>query len=219
MRRGFLIAPRPAPLHPSVVAFNRGEIALGARRFSVARRYFRLALRLDPAYNTQASTWTEPTTRAGDYLTTVDCHAARHIQAVVRGLLSRRRDIYRRLSIHVGPGDRFVRSPLNLSRYIGWLASEHRAGGARRRRARQVYQALHITNHDPTSDPGLPVGSAFGPIPAVWCTRRPCPRCTGEGGFDAYGPIRSRSRGGYHFRHLGPWTSADVLVPPYQRYQ
>ena len=74
MRRGFL-GPRPAPLPPSTVAFNRGEAALRAGQLYRARRFLRLALQIDPRYDI-----------AGDYLVEVEFCAAQRIQAIARGI-------------------------------------------------------------------------------------------------------------------------------------
>ena len=144
--------------------------------------------------------------------------AASKIQAVVRGCASRRRDLYRLLPVVVTPGDRFVRSAANFSHYMSWLAAEYEAGGARRDAAQAVHSVLAVTHH---SGAGVPMAGVcvFGPLPAVWCHRRPCNRCNGAGGYDREGPFNTGARGGYHFRHIGPWTVEGVRVSPDVQYQ
>ena len=144
--------------------------------------------------------------------------AASKIQAVARGCASRRRDLYRLLPVVVTPGDRFVRSAANFSHYMSWLAAEYEAGGARRDAAEAVHSVLAVTHH---SGAGVPMAlvTAFGPLPAVWCHRRPCECCVGAGGYDRGGPFWIGARGGYHFRHIGPWTLEGVRAIPDIQYQ
>ena len=52
-----------------------------------------------------------------DYLSEVDYRAARRVQEIAEGTASRRRDIYRHLPVHIGLGDHFTRSSLNLLLY------------------------------------------------------------------------------------------------------
>ena len=136
----------------------------------------------------------------GDHART---HAACIIQAHFRGELSRRRDLYRALLTPVSPGHKFIRSPLNLARYLDWLGQEHRSGDNNRvSAARACWFCLPLTEH--VSDPDecfTSPGSVFGPLPTVECTQRPCRRCDG--------PF---ARGGYHFRHLGPWSVGNPPV-------
>ena len=45
----------------------------------------------------------------------------------------------------------------------------------------------------------------FGRAPWGWCAAPDCARCLGgEGAYYIRGPFRTR--GGFHFRHIGPWT-------------
>ena len=144
--------------------------------------------------------------------------AASKIQAVARGCASRRRDLYRLLPVVVTPGDRFVRSAANFVHYMSWLAAEYEEDGARLDAAQAVHGVLAVTHHSGAKVPMAPV-TAFGPLPAVWCHRRPCKRCDGAGGYDRGGPFRTGARGGYHFRHIGPWTVEGVRAIPDIQYQ
>ena len=46
--------------------------------------------------------------------------AAQRIQALVRGTASRRRGRYQHLPVEIRPGHRFVKSTLNLQKYLHW---------------------------------------------------------------------------------------------------
>jgi len=137
--------------------------------------------------------------------------AASKIQALAHGCASRRRDAYRLLAVAVTTGDRFVCSAANFVHYVSWLAAEFEAGGARQDAAQAVHGALAVTHHSEAEVPLAPM-TAFGPRPAVWCHRRPCTRCDGAGAYDCEGPFQTSARGGYHFRHVGPWTVEGVWV-------
>lgn len=144
--------------------------------------------------------------------------AASKIQALARGCASCHRDAYRLLAVAVTLGDRFVRSAANFVHYVSWLAAEFEAGGARRDAAQAVHGALVVTHHSRAEVPLAPM-TAFGPLSAVWCHRRPCTRCDGAGAYDREGPFWTGARGGYHFRHVGLWTVEGVQVVPDIQYQ
>ena len=204
MRRGFL-APQAKPAAPGVtatVAFSQGEAALAAGRLVRAFRFFSYALRLNPDHEGVAGC-----------LRAVRFAATQRLQALARGTASRRRDPYRNLSVRVVPGDRTVRSSRNLPRYLNWLGQEFQEGGDRLLAAREVHRKLAVTHHNPEANAPILTDSVFGPLPGTWCSRRPCPRCDGAGGFDLSSPLSwGPSRGGWHFRHLGPWSNFDELL-------
>ena len=104
-------------------------------------------------------------------------------------------------NIHVGHDQ--VKSDVNLPRCMRWLGE---LAESQPREARRVQLALSITIHADQEERArgrpdimIPAVGELGEFPWVWCSKLTCHRCVPEG------------RGGYHFRHIGPWTGdADI---------
>ena len=195
------------PLSPAETAFDRGIASLQACRFFRAYCFFSVAISLEPQFDL-----------AHERAAEVRVAAATHIQAFFRGSVQRLQALpyhdVQGVAFEIRPGHNRVRSPLNLQRYLQWLHQERDCQDPDRvAQAHKVFSQLPITHHAwHLEEPG-PVESCFGSLPAVPCRRRPCQRCVGAGGFDVFGPFRMRGLGGYHFRYLGPWSTADGNDP------
>lgn len=150
----------------------------------------------------------------------VVCGACRFDQPVPREPVSLQDPDYRFLLPGVTPyniqtGHARVDSPLNLSRFTTWITDFYISG--RPSEARRIYDALKITFHCGTENerqtgvPELAISEVmgFGPAPWEWCAAPDCARCLGgEGAFYLNNPtvFQTRALGGFHFRHIGPWT-------------
>ena len=192
---------------PAETAFDRGVRSLQAHQLFHAHRYFSVAIRLEPQFDL-----------AHELAAEVRVAAATHIQALFRGSVQRLHPLpfhlVQGIAFPIRPGHNRVRSPLNLQRYLFWLQREMDSQDPDRvAEARLVFSKLPVTHHAWHLDEPGPVISCFGPLPAVPCRRRPCQRCVGAGGFDLFGPFRTRALGGYHFRFLGPWSTANGNDP------
>ena len=207
MRKGFLDPPS-STTSPAEVAFDRGVRSLQARQFSRAHKLFSLAISLDRRFDLARQLKVE-----------VRSTALALIQALFRGALVRLHllPFHRapQVPFQISPGHPRVRSPLNLQRYLGWLREEKDSGVLERVAAAfAVYERLPITWHAWHLDGPIHIDSCFGRLPAIPCRRRPCRQCVGEGGFDIFSPLAVPALGGFHFRFLGPWSTANNNSPP-----
>ena len=199
MRRGFFdpspavpTAPPPRPPQPvrAQQALERGAVALAAQRLHQAARLFLLAIRLDSSLEA-----------AHELLADTRALAAVTVQARFRGGLLRRDRFYQSLlPVLVRPGHRRVRSATNLARYFAWLRAEADSGDLSRvAAAARCRLTLQVTDH--RGSESNQYDSVFGPLPALPCQEGGCRRCAGP-----------YPRGGFHFRHLGPWSAGEPSV-------
>ena len=105
-----------------------------------------------------------------------------------------------------------VDSPLNLERFTLWTSALLTESPLE---ARRLHAALNITFHCGTEkdrqtgvpELAIPGVMGLGPAPWEWCAAPDCVRCLGgEGSYYVHGPFRTGGLGGFHFRHIGPWT-------------
>ena len=97
-----------------------------------------------------------------------------------------------------------VQTPLNLARCMTWLMELKESSP---KEAARVLEALTVSVHAGEEERArgrpdilIPAVGNLGEFPWAWCVSPRCTRC--------YGPL---ARGGFHFRHIGPWTGdADV---------
>ena len=92
-----------------------------------------------------------------------------------------------------------VQSSINLARCTRWLMELEESSP---KEAARVLAALPISHHASEEERArgrpdglIPAVGNLGEFPWAWCVSPHCTRC--------YGPL---ARGGYHFRHAGPWT-------------